>query len=98
MLYVSGKKRVGKSKTIKAIYLRFSFLKRQKELLIAISTNAIMANISGTTIYRLLSIQDFIQKQQCIPKNFWQNCLAPISDEISIVFLRLLEIIDMCLS
>ncbi len=68
LLYVRGKGGVGKNRIVKAIYLGFSFLKRRKELLIAASTRAITANISGATIHRTLSIDDYIQKQQRLAK------------------------------
>ena len=45
-----------------------------------------------------MSIENCVQKQQYILKDPWQNRLALILDEISMVFLRLLEIIDICLS
>lgn len=63
LLYIRGKKRVEKSKIIKTIYLRFSFLKKQIKLLVAALIEAITANIDNATIYGALSIDDYIQKQ-----------------------------------
>ncbi len=62
LLYVRKKGRVRKSKIVKAIHLGFSFLKRQKELLIAALIRAAIANISGATIHKALSINDRIEK------------------------------------
>ncbi len=62
LLYVRGEGGVGKSRVVKAIHLRFSFLKRRKELLIAAPTGVAAANIGGATIHGALSIQDRIQK------------------------------------
>ena len=55
-LHVRSKEKVEKSKVVKAIQLKFSFLKRQKKLLIIAPTGATIANISGITIHRALSI------------------------------------------
>ncbi len=93
-----GEKEVGKSRIVKAIHFGFSFLKRQKELLIAVPTGAATANIDGATIHRALSIDDRIQKQQRLVKSPWQNHLALILDEISMVFLSLQSTVDMRLS
>ncbi len=62
LLYVRREGGVGKSKIVKAIHLGFSVLKRRKELLIAAPTGAAAANIGGTTIHGVLSIDDCIQK------------------------------------
>ena len=64
MLYIKGEGGVGKSRIIKAIYLGFSFLKRQKMLLIAALIGAAVANIGGAIIHEALNIDDCIQKQQ----------------------------------
>ncbi len=98
LLYVRGEGGVRKSKIVKAIHLRFSFLKRRKELLIAAPTRAAAANIGGATIHGALSIDDCIQNQQRLAKGLWQNHLALILDEIGMVSLRLLSIVDMRLS
>ncbi len=98
LLYVRGERRVGKSRIVKSIYLGFSFLKRQKALLIAALTRAATANIGGATIHGALSIDDCIQKQQRLAIGPWQNHLALILDEISIVSLKLLLTVDMRLS
>ncbi len=71
LLYVRGEGGVGKSRIVKAIHLGFSFLKRRKELLIAAPTGAAAANIGSTTIHGSLSIDDRIQKQQCLAKGPW---------------------------
>lgn len=56
-------------------------------------------NISRITIYRVLSIDECIQnKKQQIGKDPWQNCLALILDKISIISLKLLSMVDICLS
>ncbi len=60
LLYVRGERGVGKSRVVKAIHLGFSFLKRQKELLVAAPTGTATANIGGATIHGALSIQDRI--------------------------------------
>ena len=62
LLDVKGEGGVGKNRIVKAIRLGFSFLKKQKELLIAVSTRAATANIGGATIYETLSIDNYIQK------------------------------------
>ena len=99
LLYVRGEGGVGKSRVIKAIYLGFSFLKRQTELLIAAPTGAAAANIGGATIHEALSIDERIQsKKQRIAKRSWQNQLTLILDEISMVSLNLLSTVDLCLS
>ncbi len=98
LLYVRGKRGVGKSRIVKAIQIGFSFLKRRKELLIAAPTGAATANIGGATIHGVLSIDDCIQKHQGLAKGPWQNYSALILDEISMVFLKLLSIVDMRLS
>ena len=98
LLYVKGKGGIRKSRIVKAIHLRFSFLKKQKELLIIILTTAATANIGGITIYEVQNIEDYIQKQQHLAKGPWQNCLALIFDEISRVSLKLLSTVDICLS
>ena len=64
LLYIRGEGGVGKNWVVKAIYLGFGFLKRQKELLIAALTGTAAANINSDTIYVALSIQDCVQ----IPK------------------------------
>lgn len=97
LLYVQGEGGVGKSRIVKAIHLGFSFLKRQTELLIAAPTGAAAANIGGATIHGALSIDDRIQKKR-MAKGPWQNCLALIMDEISMVSLKLLSTVDMRLS
>ncbi len=73
-------------------------MKRRKKLLIAAPSSAATANIGGATIHGALSIQDRIQKQQRMPKRPWQNRLALILNEISMVTLRLLGMIVMRLS
>lgn len=98
LLYVRGKKGVEKSRIVNSIHLGFTFLKRQKELLIAALTGATTANNGNTTIYESLSINDCIQKQQRLAINIWQNRLVLILDKISIVSLKLLSIVDMRLS
>ena len=98
MLYVKGKGGVSKNKIVKAIHLGFSFLKRRKKLLITAPIRAAIANISGATIYGIMSIDDCIQKQQCLAKGPWQNRLALILDKISMVFLKLLSTVEMCLN
>lgn len=57
-----GERGVGKSRIIKTIYLGFRFLKKQKELLIAAPTEALIANIGSATIYGALNIDNCIQK------------------------------------
>ena len=98
LLYIKRKRRVGKSKIVKAIHLRFSFLTRQKELLIATLTRATAANIGVATIHGALNINDHIQKQYHLAKSPWQNRLALTLDEISIVSLKLLATVDMYLN
>ncbi len=61
-------------------------------------TGAVTANIGGVTIHGAVSIDDRIQKQQRLAKGPWQNRLALILDEISIVSLKLLSIVDIRLS
>lgn len=95
MFYIRDEGRVRKIRVVKAIYLRFSCLKRRKQLLIVAPAGAATANIGGATIHGALSIQDCIQKQQHMPKNVWQNRSFLILDEISMVSLRLLGMIDM---
>ncbi len=62
LLYVRGEGGVGKSRIVKAIHLGFSFLKRRKELLIAVPIGAATANIGDATIHGALSIYNCIQK------------------------------------
>ena len=69
MFYVKEEERVGKNRIVKTIHLRFSFLKSQKELLIAAPIGAATANIGSATIYGALSVDDYIQKQQCLAKD-----------------------------
>lgn len=65
-------KGVKKSRVVKAIYLRFSFLKRWSELLIIALIDAGIANTRGTTIYRALNINEHLyNKKQRIIKNLW---------------------------
>lgn len=59
MLYIK-KNRVWKNKIIKVIYLRFSFLKKQIELLITAPIKTIAANIYSVIIYKTLNIDDYI--------------------------------------
>lgn len=56
LLYIRVKKGVEKSRFVKAIYLGFGFLKKQKELLIVAPISAATANIGGAIIHRALSI------------------------------------------
>lgn len=56
MFNVRIEERVGKNKVVKAIQLRFNFLKKQKKLIIVAPTSDAATNISTTTIYRALSI------------------------------------------
>ncbi len=98
LLYVRGEGGVGKSRIVKAIYLGFSFLKRQKALLITAPTRAATAHIDGVTIHGVLNVDDCIQKQQRLAKGLWQNHLVLILDEISMVSLKLLLTVDMRLS
>ncbi len=98
LLYVRGEGGVGKSRIVKTIHLGFSFLKKRKKFLIAALTGAASANIGDVIIYGARSIDDCIQKQQRLAKSFWQNRSALILDEISMVSLKLLSTIDMCLS
>lgn len=58
LLYIKRKKKGRKSKIIKAIHLGYSFLKRQKKLLIAALIGAAGANIGDATIYGALSIDN----------------------------------------
>ncbi len=67
-------------------------------MLIAAPTGVAAANLGGATIHGVLSIDDCIQKQQRLAKAPWQNRLALILDEISMVFLKLLLTFDMHLS
>lgn len=46
----------------------------------------------------MLNIDDYIQKQQYLIKSSWQNYLTLILNKISIVSLKLLLIVDICLS
>ncbi len=98
LLYVRGERGVGKNRIVKVIHLGLSFLKKRKELLIVAPTGAAAAHIGGATIHGALSIDDCIQKQQRLAKSSWQNRLALILDEISMVSLKLLSIVDMRLS
>ncbi len=98
LLYVREEGGVRKSRIVKAIYLEFSFLKRQKELLIVTPIRAAAANIGDATIHGTLSIDDCFQKQQHLTKSPWQNCLALILDEINMISLKLLSTVDMYLS
>lgn len=81
-----------------SIYLGFSFLKKRKKLLIAAPIEVAIASISSATIFEVLSIDNYIQKPQCLVKGLWQNHLALILDEISTVSLKLLLTVDMCLN
>lgn len=58
LLYVKEEGRVEKDRIVKAIYLRFGFLKKQTKLLIVASTRAIVTNIGDAIIYEALSIDD----------------------------------------
>ena len=98
LLYVKREGGVGKNRIVKAIHLRFSFLKRRKELLIAAPTGAAVVNIGDATIHKALNMDDCIQKQQRLAKGLWQNRLALILDEISMVSLKLLSTVDMHLN
>lgn len=70
LLYIRKKGGVGKSRVIKAIYLRFNFLKKQSELLIIAPTDAVMANIRDATIHKTLSIDKRVQsKKRHMAKN-----------------------------
>ncbi len=80
------------------MYIGFSFLKRQKMLLIATLIEAITANIGNATINGALGIDDCIQKEQHLAKNSWQNRLPLILDKIGMISLKLLSTIDICLS
>ena len=62
LFYVGRNGRVGKSRIVKAIYLGFCFLKRQKELLIAVLTEVTTVNINTATIHEVLNIDNCIQK------------------------------------
>lgn len=58
LLYIKGKRRVGKSRVIKVIYLGFCFLRRQKKLVITTPTRFAIANIAGAIINGALSIDN----------------------------------------
>lgn len=65
-------------------------------MLIAAPTQLAAANIVEATIHEVLSINKHIQsKKKQMPKDSWQNGLALILNKISMVFLKLLSIIDM---
>lgn len=53
------------------------------------------ANIDDATINEELNMDDCIEKQQYLAKDPWQNRLAPILDEISMIFLKLLSKVNM---
>ncbi len=63
LVYIRRERGVEKNKIVKAIYLGFGFLKRQKKLLIVASIRVTIANISSATIHETLSIDNHIQKQ-----------------------------------
>lgn len=80
---------------MKAIHLEFSFLKRRLKFLIAASTGAAAANIGNKTFYKTLSIDWHMKnKKKYIIERPWQNCITLIVDEISMIFLKLLSIVD----
>ncbi len=56
LFYIKVEERVRKIKTIKIIYPEFTFLIRQKELLIAAQTSAAIVNIDGANFYGVLNI------------------------------------------
>ncbi len=56
LFYDRGKWEVGKIRVLKAIDLKFRFLKKQKELLIAALIYGATAKTCGTTIHSTLSI------------------------------------------
>lgn len=60
LFYIRREERVGKSRVVKAIYLKFSFLKKQSKLLIVILTGIAIINIEGTTIHKALSINKHV--------------------------------------
>ena len=72
-------------------------MKKQTELLKAVPTWAVTANIGGATIHGAVSIDDCIEKQP-MEKGPWQNYLALIINQITIISLKLLLSVDMHLS
>ena len=99
LLYVRGERGVGKSRVVKAIHMRFMFLERQSELLLAAPTGAAAANISGATVHGALSIDNRMRsKKQKTVKGPWREQTALIIDKISMVSLKLLATVDTQLS
>lgn len=60
LFYIKSKDGVGKSRVVNAIHIRFIFLERQPELLLAILIGATITNISEATIYGALSIINLV--------------------------------------
>lgn len=60
MLYIRSEGEIGKIWVVKAIHMGFMFLEKQLELLLAILTDAMAANISGATVYNALSIKNWM--------------------------------------
>lgn len=58
-----GEGGIRKSKVVKAIYLGFSFFKKRSKLVIAVPTEAIVANMRGATIYGALNIDEHMKNK-----------------------------------
>ena len=58
LLYIRVEGGVRKNRVIKGIYMRFIFLERQQELLLAAPTSAAAANISRAKVYDELSFDN----------------------------------------
>lgn len=58
LLYVRVEGGVGKNRVIKGIHMRFMFLERQQELLLAVPTDTTATNISGAKVYDELSFDN----------------------------------------
>ena len=65
LFYVKDEGRIRKSRVVKAIYMRFMFLERQQELLLAAPTGAAAANINGAmAVHGALSIDNPLQSKK----------------------------------
>lgn len=58
LFYIKNKDGVEKSWVIKAIHMRFMFLKKYSKLLLAVLMGIVAANISRTIVYNVLSIEN----------------------------------------
>lgn len=69
LLYIRGENNIGKSQIIQALKMRFTFLNKQKELVISISTSCIANSIRGNIIHIALEINTKVRKNFVVKTN-----------------------------